>query len=172
MLFKLTNVTELKVKVNKRPTLAYITHLGIISKIKVQIRNSKLDYTYTQGTCIWINIVAAFRGMHVSPAKHSYAWLPRKCDYRTDARTDGRTDGQTDARQSDTYVPLCFAGDTKRHFKVQLWLQAQRHNKQVRANWFLPIWNIYASGSNNPYGKKSQHCTFWLAPHDTILMGN
>ena len=25
------------------------------------------------------NIVAAFRGMHVSPAKHSYAWLPRKC---------------------------------------------------------------------------------------------
>ena len=30
------------------------------------------------------NIVAAFRGMHVSPAKHSYAWLPRKCDYWTD----------------------------------------------------------------------------------------
>ena len=30
---------------------------------------------------IWKNIVAAFRGMHVSPAKHSYAWLPRKCDY-------------------------------------------------------------------------------------------
>ena len=54
------------------------------------------------------NIVAAFRGMHVSPAKHSYAWLPRKCDYRT----DGRTDRQTDAGQSDPYVPLCFAGDT------------------------------------------------------------
>ena len=51
------------------------------------------------------NIVAAFRGMHVSPAKHSYAWLPRKCDYRTD--------GQTDTGQSDPYVPLCFAGDTK-----------------------------------------------------------
>ena len=28
-------------------------------------------------------------------------------------QTDGRTDGQTDARQSDPYVPLCFAGDTK-----------------------------------------------------------
>ena len=54
-------------------------------------------------------IVAAFRGMHVSPAKHSYAWLPRKCDYRTDTRTDR----QTDAGQSDPYVPLCFAGDTK-----------------------------------------------------------
>ena len=56
-------------------------------------------------------IVAAFRKMHVSPAKHSYVWLPKKCDYRTD--TDRRTDGRTDAGQSDPYVPLCFAGDTK-----------------------------------------------------------
>ena len=35
----------------------------------------------------------------------------------TDGRTDGRTDGQTDRRtddgQSDPYVSLCFAGDTK-----------------------------------------------------------
>ena len=37
------------------------------------------------------NIVAAFGGMHVPPAKHSYAWLPRKRDYRTDARTDRQT---------------------------------------------------------------------------------
>ena len=54
------------------------------------------------------NIVAAFRGMHVSPAKHSHAWLPRKCDYWTD--------GRTDAGQSDPYVPLCFAGDTTKLF--------------------------------------------------------
>ena len=33
-----------------------------------------------------LKIVAAFQGMHVSPAKHSYAWLPRKCDYQTDRR--------------------------------------------------------------------------------------
>ena len=46
-------------------------------------------------------------------AKHSYARLPRKCDYRTDRQTDGRTDRQTDAGQSDPYVPLCFAGDSK-----------------------------------------------------------
>ena len=38
------------------------------------------------------NIVAAFRGMHVLPAKHSYAWLPRKCNYLTDGRMDGWTD--------------------------------------------------------------------------------
>ena len=56
------------------------------------------------------NIVEAFGEMHVLPAKHSSAWLPRKPDYRTDTRTDG----QTDTGQSDPYVQLCFAGDTKR----------------------------------------------------------
>ena len=28
--------------------------------------------------------MAAFQGMHVAPVKHSYAWLLRKCGYRTD----------------------------------------------------------------------------------------
>ena len=47
------------------------------------------------------NVVVAFWGVHVSPAKHSYSWLPRKCDYR---QTDTRTNGQTDNTQSDPYV--------------------------------------------------------------------
>ena len=34
-------------------------------------------------------------------------------DRRTDGRTDGRTDRQTDDGQSDPFVSLCFAGDTK-----------------------------------------------------------
>ena len=34
-------------------------------------------------------------------------------DTHTDGQTDTHTDGQTDAGQSDPYVPLCFAGDTK-----------------------------------------------------------
>ena len=46
--------------------------------------------------------MAAFRGMHVSPAKHSYASV-----------TDGWTIIQTEDGQSDPYVSLCFAGDTK-----------------------------------------------------------
>ena len=41
------------------------------------------------------NIVAAFWGMHVLPAKHSYEWLPRKCDYRTDRQTP------------DKMIPMC-----------------------------------------------------------------
>ena len=52
--------------------------------------------------------MAALQGMHVSPAKHSYARLPRKCDYRTQRQMQG----QTDDGQSDPYVPLCFKGDT------------------------------------------------------------
>ena len=51
---------------------------------------------------IFKKIVAAFRGMHVSPAKQSYVSV-----------TDGQTDGQADEGQSDPYVSLCFAGDTK-----------------------------------------------------------
>ena len=58
---------------------------------------------------LYLNIVAAFRGMHVSPAKNSYARLPRKCDYagQTHAQTDRQMDRQTDAGQSDPHVPLC-----------------------------------------------------------------
>ena len=36
--------------------------------------------------------MAAFRGMHVSPAKHSYANV---------------TDGQTDRRTTDKVIPMC-----------------------------------------------------------------
>ena len=58
-----------------------------------------------------LKIVAAFRGMHVSPAKHSFGKFDRQSV--TDRRTDRQTDGQTDDGQSDPYVSLCFAGDTK-----------------------------------------------------------
>ena len=59
------------------------------------------------------NIVAAFRGMQLSPAKHSYAWLPRKCAYRTDTQTGRQTDGQTAGRR--TKSSLCAAMLRRRH---------------------------------------------------------
>ena len=62
--------------------------------------------------------MAAFRGMHVLPAKHSYASVT---DGQTDRQTDGGTDRQTDDGQSDPYVSLCFAGDTK--MKSAIFLQ-------------------------------------------------
>ena len=50
------------------------------------------------------NIVAAFRGMHVSPAKHSSAGVT---DGQTDRRTDRQTDRRTDGRR--TKWSLCVA---------------------------------------------------------------
>ena len=45
-----------------------------------------------------LKIVAAFRGMHVSPAKHSFG----KCD-----RKVWQTDRQTDGRTTDKVIPMC-----------------------------------------------------------------
>ena len=51
----------------------------------------------THKSCFYIKIsktiqkiVAAFRGMPMSPAKHSFG----KCNRRTDRQTDGQTDGR------------------------------------------------------------------------------
>ena len=58
--------------------------------------------------------------MHVSPAKHSFGKCDRrKCDRQsvTDGQMDRPMDGQTDDGQSDPYVSLCFAGDTK----IRIW---------------------------------------------------
>ena len=53
------------------------------------------------------NIVAAFRGMHVSPAKHSSGGVDRRTDRQTDGRTDGQTDGRTDRQTTDKVIPMC-----------------------------------------------------------------
>ena len=50
--------------------------------------------------------------MQVSPAKDSYAWLPRKCDYRTDTRTDRQT--------PDKVIPI-------RYFASQATQQRKSH---------------------------------------------
>ena len=44
--------------------------------------------------------MAAFRGMHVSPAKHSSASV-------TDEQTDRRTDRRTDRQTTDKVIPMC-----------------------------------------------------------------
>ena len=60
---------------------------------------------------IWLkNIVAAFRGMHVSPAKDSYAWLP------LESVTTGQTHRRTDRRL--TKWPLCAAMLRRRHNNI------------------------------------------------------
>ena len=96
--------------------------------------------------------------MSVSPAKHSYAWLPRKCDWQTERRTN-RMDGQTDTEQSDPYVPLCFAGDTKSmsNFKAKslgqkLWYVLKGMKTLLRLVVWLVVLRIYvASAVFKPY---------------------
>ena len=61
--------------------------------------------------------MAAFQGVHVSPAKHSDTVTTKESVTKCKYRTDGHADGQNDAGQSDPYVLLCFAGDTKDVFE-------------------------------------------------------
>ena len=63
-----------------------------------------------------IKILAAFWGMHVSPAKHSF----EKCDRRTDRQSDGRTDGQTDRQR--TKWSLLVAMLRRRHKNHTSWV--------------------------------------------------
>ena len=72
-----------------------------------------------------VKIVAAFPGMHVSPAKHSFGSV---------------TDGQTDDGQSDPYVQsLCFAGDTK---TCEMWYVSLTQIENVN----IPHRNIFHAG--------------------------
>ena len=59
------------------------------------------------------NIVAAFRGMQW---QHSEEFMCRLQNIDMRDYQESATTGQTDAGQSDLYVPLCFAGDTKISF--------------------------------------------------------
>ena len=77
--------------------------------------------------------MSAFHEMHVSPTQHSYVWLPRKCDYRTDR--------QTDAGQNDPYVPQCFAGDTKTCITSYHCIPLPRSIKYLNVNFSVLLWN-------------------------------
>ena len=76
------------------------------------------------------NIVAAFQGMHVSLAKHSYAWLPRKCDYWTYRR---RTDRQT----PDKMIPMCRYASQATQKPEVLRLPIEQFNSSV--NCIIPL---------------------------------
>ena len=82
--------------------------------------------------------------MHVSPAKHSYACLPRKRDYRTDTQTDRRTDKH---RTKWSLCVLCFEGALNEitliwfslHFFFKIWTF---HMIMRIVLWILPLYLI------------------------------
>ena len=67
--------------------------------------------------------MAAFREMHVSPAKHSFG----KCDRQS--VTDGRTDRQTDGRS------LCVAMLRRRHNDTSARIDKPFQNQIELTGW-------------------------------------
>ena len=98
------------------------------------------------------NIVAAYQGMHVSPAKHSYSWLPRKCDYWTDRQTHR----QTDIRQTKWF--LCATMLPKRHKNWTWWtnftntpepLEISSKNRSLGEAWSRKLSFPYQESTDN-----------------------
>ena len=77
--------------------------------------------------------------MHVSPPKHSYAWLPRKCEYQTDT--------QTDRQMLDKVIPMCRLASqaTQKHSSVEgirefhLTVDDLQSNMILASSWMLQI---------------------------------
>ena len=100
--------------------------------------------------------------MQVSPAKHSYVWLPRKCDYRTDrlcaamlrrrhnkgkghkiifffAIVTDRQENQNDRIPKNAFV-LCeklLSVTTNKVIKCDYWTDTQ--TERSRTKWSLPL---------------------------------
>ena len=93
--------------------------------------------------CNWANwilykglskkIVAAFRGMHVSPAKHSSEKCDRKV-WQTDRQTDGQRDRRMDRRRTKW-----FAGDTK----IEEWAYSRRGESAPDRDFCLANSKLY-----------------------------
>ena len=73
-------------------------------------------------------VMAAFRGMHVSPVKQSYAWLPRKCDY------------QTDTQSPDKVIPMC------------------RYASQATQKIVAAFWGMHVSSAKQSYDWLPRKC--------------
>ena len=120
----------------------YFHVLPRFSSAKQWFKIGIVDYGFLvvfKYTCkLYTNIVAAFRGMHdiVSPAKHSYAWLPRKCDYWTDAWTDR----QTDRRR--TKWSLCAAMLRRRQKNENGPLHLAKYTRAPQTVHNTPVMNI------------------------------
>ena len=58
----------------------------------------------------------------------------------TTGQTDGQTDRQTDAGQSNAYLPLCFAGDTK--MKKSCYSGTQTQDPWITKPLLLPLGHL------------------------------
>ena len=91
-----SNVTEVNLYLYYVEINSYTKFQVNITKDKIE-KSGKLNFAKDNNSSN-NNIVATFRGMHVSIAKHSYALLPRKYDYQR--VTIGQTDTHKDRRRT------------------------------------------------------------------------
>ena len=78
--------------------------------------------------------MAALRGMHVSPAKHSYARLPKV--WLPDRQRDGQRQTDGHRQTPDKVIPLCrYASQAKQQ-------ATQKFLKHLNAICILPLINI------------------------------
>ena len=61
---------------------------------------------------------------------------------QTHRRTDRHTHTQTDAGQSDPYVPLCFAGDTKIQYKDMFLKYLWIYFENILINEYKSVMNL------------------------------
>ena len=105
-----------------------VEHLLSIQMVQSRVPKRSALVEYSDGAK---KIVAAFWGMHVSPAKHSF----------------GKWDRQTDGGQSYPYVSLCFAGDTKTTKSWALleyadWAKLRTKRLSITCSW---VWKLQLS---------------------------
>ena len=126
--------------------------------------NIKSDIIDNNVTLYWFFTTVIFtvtRTIEHSGSIPRNARLPRKRDYRTDTRTDG----QQDTRQSDPYVPLCFAGDTKMTIMIfwsELFLRrpvilAESNARQM--SFLIPHTVIHQHSAEN--SECMSHCNYF-----------
>ena len=94
--------------------------------------------------------MAAFQGMRVSPANHSYARLPRKCDYWTDTKTERQT--------PDKMIPMCrYASQTTQQNTT---VQNSLHKICLKTDLQSPMNNLPV-----------EHCNpHWRSPADSSTL--
>ena len=96
--------------------------------------------------------MGAFWGMHVSPAKHSYAWLPRKCDYQTDRHTHRQT--------PDKVIPMCrYASQATQKCDYQ----TDRHTHRQTPDKVIPMCRYASQATQKLLSSCLQNCDFYGA---------
>ena len=83
--------------------------------------------------------MAAFQGIHVSPAKHNYAWT-------TESVTSGQTDTQTDTGQSDPFMCRYASQATQKSGRLFMNFCFLYISGTILRRCQPPLWTLHTEG--------------------------